>query len=157
MTGASASLNSDRCSSNGAGRATVKGLVADANIQGHVEHLVERMQSADWADLWHGLGLVLRRFEDIGLSASSSDHEVWNACQAEESILITDNRNLDSEDSLEATIRRSNTPESLPVFTIGDVDEFRTNSAYAERVVEAVFDYVMRIDDVRGSGRLYLP
>jgi hypothetical protein len=26
-----------------------------------------------------------------------------------------------------------------------------------ERVVETVYDYVLRIDEVRGSGRLYVP
>ena len=135
----------------------VKGIVADANIQGHVEYLVQRMQSDVWADFWHALRLVLRRFEDIGLSALSTDLEVWNVCQAEQLVLITDNRNLDSENSLEATIRRNGTSESLPVFTIADINEFRTNAAYAERVVEALFDYLLRIDEVRGTGRLYLP
>ncbi len=71
--------------------------------------------------------------------------EVWNVCQAEQLILITDNRNLDSEDSLEATIRRNNTPESLPVFTLADVNEFRTNRSYVDRVVEALHDYLLRI------------
>ena len=71
--------------------------------------------------------------------------------------LITDNRNLDSEDSLEATIRRNNSPESLPVFTIADMNQFRMNSSYVERVVEVLYDYLLRIDDVRGAGRLYLP
>jgi hypothetical protein len=77
--------------------------------------------------------------------------------QAEELILITDNRNLDSEDSLEATIRRNNTPESLPVFIIADMNQFRTNNSYVECVVEGLYDYLLRIDDVRGTGRLYLP
>jgi len=135
----------------------VNGLVADANIQGQVEYLVQRMEADDWADFWLALGLVLHRFEDVGLSASSTDLEVWNVCQAEQLILITDNRNLDSEDSLEATIRRNNTPESLPVFTIADMNEFRTNGSYVERVVEALYDYLLKIDDVRGTGRLYLP
>jgi hypothetical protein len=135
----------------------VKGLVADANIQGQVEYLVQRMQAEPWAEFWQALGLVFRRLEDVGLSASSTDLEVWNVCQAEQLILITDNRNLDSEDSLEATIRWNNTPESLPVFTIADISEFRTNSSYVERVVEALYDYLLRIDDVRGTGRLYLP
>ncbi len=72
-------------------------------------------------------------------------------------ILITDNRNLDSENSLEATIRTHSTPESLPVFTIADMNEFRTNSTYVERVVVALYDYLLRIDAVRGTGRLYLP
>jgi hypothetical protein len=135
----------------------VKGLVADANIQGQVEYLVQCMQADAWVDFWQALGLALYRFEDIGLSTSANDPEVWHVCQAEQLILITDNRNLDSEDSLEATIRRNNTPEALPVFTIADMNDFRTNSSYAERVVEALYDYLLRIDDVRGAGRLYLP
>lgn len=135
----------------------MKGLIADANIQGHVEYLVRRMRAEAWVDFWRALGLVLRRFEDVGLSESSSDLEVWNVCQAEQLILITDNRNLDSEDSLEAVIRRNQTVESLPVFTIADVNAFRTSDVYVERVVEALYDYLLRIDEVRGTGRLYLP
>jgi hypothetical protein len=135
----------------------VTGLVADAHVRGQVVYLVQRMQADAWADFWRALGLVLHRFEDVGLSASSSDLEVWNVCQAEQLILITDNRNLDSEDSLEAVIRRSNTPESLPVFTIADMREFQTNHSYVERVVEALYDYLLRIDAMRGAGRLYLP
>jgi hypothetical protein len=131
--------------------------VADANIQGQVEHLAQRMQAAAWADLWQALGLALHRFEDVGLSAASADVEVWNVCQAEQLILITDNRNLESEDSLEAAIRRHNTPDSLPIFTIGDMNEYRTNPSYVERVVESLYDYLLRIDEVRGTGRLYLP
>src|SRR5205823_8471010 len=124
---------------------------------GQVEYLVQRMQAEAWTEFWQALGLVLYRFEDVGLSGSSTDLEVWNVCQAEQLILITDNRNLDSEDSLEATIRRNNTPESLPIFTIADVSEFRTDNSYVERVVETLFDYLLRIEDVRGTGRLDLP
>ncbi len=135
----------------------MKGLIADANIQGQVEYLVRRMQAEPWAEFWQALGVLLCRFEDVGLSESSTDNEVWNVCQVEQLILITDNRNLDSADSLEATIRWNNTPTSLPVFTIADMSEFRTDNSYVERVVEALFDYLLRIDDVRGTGRLYLP
>ncbi len=135
----------------------MKGLVADANIQGQVEHLAQRMQAEPWADFWQPLGLALHHFEDVGLLTSATDFEVWKVCQAEQLILITDNRNLDSEDSLEATIRRNNTPEALPIFTIADMNEFRTNSSYVERVVEALYDFLLRIDEVRGTGRLYLP
>jgi hypothetical protein len=66
----------------------VKGLIPDANIQGQVEHLVQRTQAEPWADFWQALGLVLRRFEDVGLSESSTDNEVWNVCQAEQLILM---------------------------------------------------------------------
>jgi hypothetical protein len=56
----------------------VKGLIADANVQGQVGYLVLRMQANAWADFWQALGLALYRFEDVGLSASSTDSEVWN-------------------------------------------------------------------------------
>ena len=135
----------------------MKGLIADANIQGQVEHLVTCMQADDWVDFWQALDIVLYQFDDVGLSASASDLEVWRVCQAEDLILITDNRNLDSEESLEATIRRNNTPESLPVFTIADMNQFRSNSSYVERVIEVLYGYLLTIDDVRGTGRLYLP
>ena len=115
------------------------------------------MQADAWADFWQALGLVLRRFEEIGLSGDSTDLEVWSVCQAEQLILINDSRNLESEGSLEATIRRNSTSESLPVFTIADIHKFRTDNTYVERLIEAIFDYLLRIDEIRGMGRLYLP
>jgi hypothetical protein len=56
--------------------------------------------------------LTLRRFENIGLAATASDLDIWQRCQTERLVLITDNRNADSPDSLEATIKRHNTPQS---------------------------------------------
>ena len=62
------------------------------------------------------------------------------------------------------SISLSSTPSTgnrrLPifaVFTIADMNKFRTNSSYVERKVAALHDYLLRIDDVRGTGRLYLP
>lgn len=81
-------------------------------------------------------------------SAASSDPEIR---------LITDNRNQDSPNSLEATIRGQNQPNSLPVFTMGDLSKFQNSGEYAERVLEQWYDYLLRIDEVRGTGRLYLP
>ncbi len=72
-------------------------------------------------------------------------------------ILITDNRNDESPESLNAAIRTFSTPQSLPVFTIADLDRFGTSRAYEERVVVALYEYLPSIDEVRGSGRLFLP
>ncbi len=135
----------------------MKGILADANAVGHIDALVHQMQTGEWADLWAALGLVLRHFEDVGLSPDASDLEIWQTCQAEQLALITDNRNRDSVDSLEAVIRQYNQPQSLPVFTISNKSRFRKSRAYAERVLEDLYDYLMRIDEVRGTGRLYLP
>ena len=82
---------------------------------------------------------------------------IWRRCQAEQLVLITNNRNQDSPDSLETTLRLYNTPDCLPVFTIGDLDKFRISRAYAERVLERLYEYLLQIDNVRGTGRLFLP
>ena len=135
----------------------MKGILADINVVGQVVYLVKLMQAEPWTEFWNDLGLVLRRFEDIGLPATAKDVEVWQRCQAHELVLITDNRNDDSADSLTAAIRNFNTPTSLPVFTIADLDKFAASRDYEKRVLATLYDYLLRIDEVRGTGRLYLP
>jgi hypothetical protein len=135
----------------------VKGLLADINTIGFVEAIAVQMQNEFWVELWDYLGLTLRHFDEVGLSATSSDLDVWQTCQAEQLILITDNRNEDSSDSLEATIRELNQPDSLPVLTISDLEKFRSSRAYADRVVEKIYDFLLRIDELRGVGRLFVP
>ncbi len=135
----------------------VKGLLADANVIGPVRALAQRMQTDPWADYWALLGLSLFAFDDVGLVPNSKDVDVWNTCQQFQLILITDNRNEKTADSLEATIRTFNRPDCLPVFTISDFDKFRDDRTYADRVVEMLYDCLIRIDDLRGTGRLYLP
>jgi hypothetical protein len=135
----------------------VKGILADVMATRQVELLVRRMQAEPWNEIWQSLGIVLMRFDDVGLAPDSSDLEIWQICQAEQLVLVADNRNKDSPDSLEATIARHNTPESLPVFAIGDLDKFQSSLSYAERVLEKMFDYLLQIDTLRGTGRLFLP
>jgi hypothetical protein len=95
---------------------TVITLLADANIQGQVALLAAYMQAEPWRDFWDYLDLRLLTFADVGLNPSDPDDIVWQRCQELSVLLITDNRNDDGLDSLEATIRRLNTPEKLPVF-----------------------------------------
>jgi hypothetical protein len=82
---------------------------------------------------------------------------VWQRCQQERLFLLTNNRNDDGPDSLEATIRKFNTPESLPVFTFGDADKISRSQEYAEEVIESLLDQLLRIDTLHGTGRLFLP
>ena len=135
----------------------VKGILADINTRGPVDYLVQKMQAEPWAYYWRELGLVLCQFDDLGLHVESKDLEIWQRCQAEKLVFITNNRNDASADSLENVIRLHNTPESLPVFTIADLDKLRTSGAYAERVLERLYDYLIRIDTVRGTGRMFIP
>ena len=135
----------------------MKGMLADVQMIGDVEHLVAAMQRQPWTEFWDHLGLVLFHFADFGLTPTSADLEIWLLCQTEQLILISDNRNSDSVNSLGAAIRSHNTPSSLPVLTIGKLSRFQKNKAYAERVLDKLFGYLLDIDRVRGAGRLYLP
>ena len=135
----------------------MRGIVADNNVRGQVSYLVARMQAAPWRDFWRDLHLELLQLEDVGLDATASDLVVWQRCQAESLALITGNRPLSGPDSLEATIRMHNTADCLPVFTLADARNVETSRAYTDAIVESLLDYLQRIDEVRGTGRLYLP
>jgi hypothetical protein len=135
----------------------VKGILADNNVIGQVAHLVHLMQAEPWVEFWRALDLNLRSFDDVGLLPTSSDTEVWQKCQDEKLILVTDNRNDDAPDSMKAAIRDLGTPNSLPVFTIADLDRFMASREYQEKVVASFYEYLLRIDEVKGTGRLFLP
>lgn len=135
----------------------VKGILADIHMTGPVADPARAMQGASWQDLWNDLELALFTFEDVNLTATSTDAEIWHKCQEEQLILITNNRNHDSPESLEATISRHNTRDSLPVFTIGDLDRFRKNRDYAERVLERLYECLLDMEKLLGTGRLFLP
>lgn len=135
----------------------VKGILADIHMKGPVADLARSMRGAPWAEFWDYFKLVLVTFEDVGLTATSTDEEIWHKCQEKQLVLITNNRNQESPDSLEATIRRHNTPKSLPVFTISDLDRFRKNRDYAERVLERLYECLLDMETLLGTGRLFLP
>jgi hypothetical protein len=93
-------------------------ILADHDIEGYAVLLWGTLTSIGWLDL---LPLKLATFDDVDLLISSSDREVWRFVQANQMILLTNNRNMREEDSLEQTIREENTPTSLPVLTIGNI------------------------------------
>jgi hypothetical protein len=108
-------------------------------------------------DLWSGLGLVVEDFPGLGLSYDASDAVTWRTCQREGLVLMTGNRNRRGPDSLEAVIQDENQSDSLPVITFADADRVLRDRLHAERVAEGLLDDLMRIDEVRGVGRLYVP
>jgi hypothetical protein len=135
----------------------VKGILADVNIKGHVEYLTALMKAEPWKEFWDDLGIERATFDELGLQHDATDAAVWEVCQNREYVLITRNRNRDGPDSLEATIQAHNTAESLPVLTIADTERLLHSREYAERVVESLLDVLMRIDGLRGTGRLMCP
>ena len=135
----------------------MRGLLIDHNIIGHGRIIERILEGPVWAEMWHGLNLPVLTFEEVGLAVTAKDSEVWRFCQANQWVLITANRNKDVADSLEAILQRENNVSSLPVFTLADSDNLRQSKDYAERVVERLLTYLLEIENLRGTGRLYLP
>lgn len=132
-------------------------LMSDNDVQGQVVRLVDICQTSSWLDLWRDLDCVLCTFSDFNLTADATDAAIWHACQENQVLLITGNRNADGAESLEATIRRHNIRQSLPVLTLADPDRIFRDMHYAESVVARLFDVLVDVDVLRGTGRLYFP
>ncbi len=135
----------------------MRGLLADINIVKHRRALLTIWTSEAWRELWDAMGLKIYDFSALGLRDDAPDSVIWRTCQGERLVLVTANRNDDGPDSLEATIRDENRPDSLPVVTIANARRLLHEREYAERVAESLLDLLIRIDEVRGTGRLYVP
>lgn len=101
-------------------------IFVDHDIEGQAALLLSTLASQGWVDL--GL-LRVATFAELSLPVESSDREVWRFSQAHGMLLLTGNRNMTGEDSLEQTIRDENQPDSIPVVTIGNVNRV-AESAY---------------------------
>ena len=126
-------------------------ILADHNIKGWAILLWRTITNEGWSDL---CPLKLIMFSDIGLSDNANDRVVWRFAQAEKMILLTANRNMEGDDSLEQIIRTENTLTSLPVVTIA-IDNLKDRvyrEACAERLLEIAFDL-----DYLGTARIFIP
>ncbi len=135
----------------------MRAILADKNNEGHVTAIVRRLERDPWDELWADMRLSVLTFSHLGLGEETPDVLVWRACQQQQALLITINRNAHGPDSLEETIRRHNTPLSLPVFTLANADRVLQDRDYLDRVAESLMEYLVDIDNYRGTGRLYLP
>ena len=128
-------------------------LLTDHDIEGHAELLWGAVAATGWLELFSA---QLVCFADVGLPQNSTDRSVWRFAQSQQMILITNNRNLEDQDSLEQTLREENTPDALPVITIGKIDRL-TDRAYRSACVERLLELLIYLDDYRGVGRIYIP
>lgn len=100
--------------------------------------------------------LRLVTFAEVSLPVDSSDRVVWRFVQAQQMLLLTDNRSMKGADSLEQTLREETISTSLPVLTIGNVnrlDERPYREECAERLVEIVLDLKYYL----GTRRIFIP
>jgi hypothetical protein len=132
-------------------------LLIDVNLDGHAALLDRRLETETWREVRDHLGIRLLHFETVGLDRTAKDNVVWRLCQDKGYYLLTANRSRESEESLEATIRREGTAQSLPVFTLADADRMYQSASYLEEVVESLLEYLLDEANCRGTGRLFLP
>jgi len=128
-------------------------ILVDHNLKGHAALLFVTLKEDGWVEL---LDLSFVYFSETPLDESSDDTTVWRYAQAQHALLLTDNRNRRSDDSLQATIERENHPQALPVLTIGSKERLN-DPEYRSRVAEGIADVIIYLDNFRGAGRIFLP
>ena len=132
-------------------------IMADHNVEGHLEVLMTIWSSPEWNDIWAEMACEIESFERLAIPHDIPDTQLWELCQQNEIVLVTGNRNAEADDSLEASIERLGTSRSLPVVTIGDPDRLIRDRHYAERAAAQLLEYLLDLEDLRGAGRLYVP
>ena len=129
-------------------------FLVDHNLEGHAEILLGNIASQGWLEL---LPIRFVVFKEINLSINSSDRMVWRTAQSNQMMLLTANRSMKEEDSLEQVLREENTSDSLPVITIGDPDRFLADRVYRNRCVDRILIILVDIENFIGAGRLFVP
>lgn len=129
-------------------------FLIDHNLEGHAVILFGSLGNQGWLDL---VSIRFVNFAEIGLSIKSRDRVVWRSAQENEMILLTANRSMKGEDSLEQVMREENTINSLPVLTIGNADRILNDLVYRNLCIERLVDIVLDIDDYRGAMRIFIP
>jgi len=85
-------------------------IMADHDVEGQLRALLNIWLSPKWIDLWIDAGCDVASFERLGIGEDAPASEVWHLCQERGIVLVTGNRNAESEVSLEQTIQRLGTP-----------------------------------------------
>jgi hypothetical protein len=128
-------------------------VLADRDVEGQAFLLWGTLSTTGWLEL---LPMRLVRLADVGLPADSTDREVWRFAQANQMLLLTNNRNMEGVDSLEQTIRDEGHITVLPVITIARAERM-SERAYREQCVIRLLEIVIELEDYRGVGRIFIP
>ena len=123
----------------------MQGLLADINLQGLLPALCQLLRSLDLWPILAELNVSFATFPEVGILTDLNDRAIWNRCQADGCVLWTENRNLDEEDSLQATLADSWRIGHLPVLTLARKPKFETNRDYAETVAADIAELLFGI------------
>ncbi len=129
-------------------------VLVDHNLRGHAVLLSGSILSGGWLD-WVDLRFIT--FDEMRLPVNSDDRLVWQLAQSNQMILLTANRSMKGENSLEQVMREEITSASLPVITIGNADRLLSDPAYRERCATRLVEIVLDINVYRGVSRLFIP
>lgn len=129
-------------------------FLIDHNFKGHARILLGSLTSQGWLNF---VPIRFVMFEEVGLSIDSSDRVVWRIAQENKMILLTANRSMKDEDSLELVMREENTQNSLPVVTVGNADRVLNDSSYRERCVDRIVEIAIYTVNYMGSRRVFIP
>ncbi|MGH9850541.1 MAG: ACP S-malonyltransferase [Blastocatellia bacterium] len=128
-------------------------ILLDHDIEGDDLFLAAGLRETGWDQL---LTVEFRRLRDFGLPNNLPDQEIWRFAQQRQIWLLTNNRNYDSETSLQATIDRENTLNSLPVITLS-ARERLGDPEYRQQAVLGLIEIIISPEKFLGTGRLYVP
>ncbi|MCM0591684.1 MAG: ACP S-malonyltransferase [Gloeotrichia echinulata DVL01] len=129
-------------------------FLVDHNLKGHAVVLAGSILSGGWLD-WVPIRFVT--FDEMKLPVNSDDRVVWQLAQSNQMILLTANRSMKGQNSLEQVMREEITPTSLPVITISDADRLLNDPEYRQRCATRLVEIVLDIDGYRGVSRLFIP
>lgn len=134
------------------------GILLDVNIGHKFTFIIKReYHLTPLRAEWEKLAIPVLNLSSLGLQDDSPDDLVWETCQQQGLALLTCNRNRDGVHSLKETSRRHNRPDSLPVYTVFDPLRFGTERDYDARLAKHLLEYLKAIDELRGTGRLFVP
>lgn len=128
-------------------------FLIDYNLTGDAVLFWGTLSSEGWLEL---LPIRFFTFREVELPMDSSDRVVWDFAQTNQMILITANRNMKGDDSLEQTMREENTPTSLPILTIGNPDRF-DESGYRQKCATRLIEILFNLENYMGVGRIFIP
>jgi hypothetical protein len=128
-------------------------LVLDHDLEGQRPFLEAGWRETGWDQY---LQLEFRRLRDLHIPSDATDQAIWHYVQREYFLLLTNNRNREDATSLQATIERENTPDSLPVLTVSDKDKL-VLPAYRQQAAHKLAAVIIDLERYLGVGRVFLP
>jgi len=137
--------------------ATMPAILCDHNVEGQLQVIYSIWTSPEWIELWEMFECRVHNFRSIGIPKNISDHDLWLLCQTRGFILLTANRNADSDESLEIASQKLNQPCSLPILTIADAERVMDDRQYAERIASRILDILFEFQNLGGTRRLFVP